>query len=318
MSSPSPALSFTALRLQFSIQRPGRLIHFPGSAWRGALGHQLRRIACITGATECTGCSQRATCGYSYLFETPVTETQSIIGNYQDAPAPYVLYEQQSEPSSLDLYCTLIGRSTALWPLMHQSLIRAGSTKFGVAGRALTWHRTEAWSEAQSTWHVIDPLQPQSAPVFNPIIPPLPQTTLKIIFLTPMRMRRQGKNIRPDTFSFADWFSNLLRRLSLLSEFHQHHPIEADFHGLTQAAKAVVLQRCNLKWVEQIRHSTRQDTDMQIGGLVGEIYLNPNELADFWPYLWLGQFTHAGRSTTMGLGRYTIEAASLPIHPALR
>jgi CRISPR/Cas system endoribonuclease Cas6 (RAMP superfamily) len=32
----------------------------------------------------------------------------------------------------------------------------------------------------------------------------------------------------------------------------------------------------------------------------------------FWPYLWLGQWTHAGKGTSMGMGAYTIQPASLP------
>ncbi len=131
-------------------------------------------------------------------------------------------------------------------------------------------------------------------------------------------MRRQGQNVRPDNFSFADWFGNTLRRLSLLSEFHEDQPIQADFAGLMQAAKGVVLQYSDLRWVEQTRHSARQGTDMKLGGLVGDIHVMPSALEPFWPYLWLGQFTHIGRATTMGLGRYLIEAASLPSHPALR
>lgn len=52
---------------------------------------------------------------------------------------------------------------------------------------------------------------------------------------------------------------------------------------------------------------------MQLGGLVGIIRLEGLDLAPFWPYLWLGQWTHAGKATSIGLGRYTLElAASLP------
>jgi len=53
---------------------------------------------------------------------------------------------------------------------------------------------------------------------------------------------------------------------------------------------------------------------MQLGGLLGtvtfEVRAGPrshsNELAPFWPYIWLGQWTHAGKNTSMGLGKYEI------------
>ena len=112
-------------------------------------------------------------------------------------------------------------------------------------------------------------------------------------------------------FSFADLFGNVLRRLSLLQSFHTDQALEADFRGLSQAARVVPLREKNLRWEEQARHSSRQNADMSLGGLVGEIRLAGNELADFWPYLWLGQYTHAGRATTLGLGRYRIR----PVDP---
>ncbi len=29
---------------------------FPGSAWRGAMGHALKRLVCVTGMQDCTAC----------------------------------------------------------------------------------------------------------------------------------------------------------------------------------------------------------------------------------------------------------------------
>ncbi|MGH8476071.1 MAG: CRISPR system precrRNA processing endoribonuclease RAMP protein Cas6 [Methylococcales bacterium] len=54
---------------------------------------------------------------------------------------------------------------------------------------------------------------------------------------------------------------------------------------------------------------------MQMGGIVGRFQLDETELEPFWPYLWIGQWLHAGKSATMGPGRYAIEAASLPTKP---
>ena len=43
-----------------------------------------------------------------------------------------------------------------------------------------------------------------------------------------------------------------------------------------------------------------------MGGLVGEFELSDIGLKPFWPYLWLGQWTHSGKGTVMGLGRYRL------------
>ena len=36
-----------------------------------------------------------------------------------------------------------------------------------------------------------------------------------------------------------------------------------------------------------------------------------HDLAEFWPYLWLGQWTHVGKGTSMGMGAYTIESLAV-------
>jgi len=46
-----------------------------------------------------------------------------------------------------------------------------------------------------------------------------------------------------------------------------------------------------------------------MGGLIGEVELDGAGLESFWPYLWLGQWTHAGKGAVMGLGGYRIESA---------
>ena len=117
----------------------------------------------------------------------------------------------------------------------------------------------------------------------------------------------------PDEFRFTNLFKNLLRRLSMLSYFHTDTPLETDFAGLSRAADAVPVARNELSWRDWTRYSSRQQTSMQMGGLVGEVEFEAPDWNPFWPYLWLGQWTHAGKGTSMGLGRYSIGVpVSLP------
>ena len=60
------------------------------------------------------------------------------------------------------------------------------------------------------------------------------------------------------------------------------------------------------RWHEWTRYSARQDTLLQMGGLVGSFALPGAALAPFWSCLWAGQWTHAGKGAVMGLGRYRL------------
>ncbi len=71
-------------------------------------------------------------------------------------------------------------------------------------------------------------------------------------------------------------------------------------------AVALLLAATRLRWRDWSRYSSRQWTAVPMGGLVGEIELNGLGLEPFWPWLWLGQWTHAGKGAVMGLGGYRV------------
>jgi hypothetical protein len=140
--------------------------------------------------------------------------------------------------------------------------------------------------------------------------PPLPQH-IKLHFNTPLRLSQANKNIRAADFNFGVFFNTLLRRQSMISYFHTESPLEIDFAALTTQARAVHLSAAQLDWFDWTRYSSRQETEISMGGLVGTVELVGYDLAEFWPYLWLGQWTHVGKGTSMGMGAYSIESLAV-------
>src|SRR5690606_12579235 len=67
-----------------------RLPDYAGSMLRGAFGHALRRVACMTRMKECTGCPLLATCPYSQIFETPPLAHHAL-QKFSAMPNPYVI-----------------------------------------------------------------------------------------------------------------------------------------------------------------------------------------------------------------------------------
>jgi hypothetical protein len=97
----------------------------------------------------------------------------------------------------------------------------------------------------------------------------------------------------------------------MISYFHTESPLEIDFAALTTQARAVHLSAAQLDWFDWTRYSSRQETEISMGGLVGTVELVGYDLAEFWPYLWLGQWTHVGKGTSMGMGAYSIESLAV-------
>lgn len=319
MNDSSPQLPIARFRFVFTARDRVALPDYAGSAWRGAFGHALRKAVCVTRMKTCEACLLRHTCAYAYVFETPPPPAAEKMTKYSHVPHPFLLEPDISARrlSSGDNYIlgfSSVGHAARYLPYVIHALGTAAERGVGKgAGRmALTEVRQERtpgsgdWCSIYRPGGVPEPFAPCS-----PEAPPMPPS-LTIRLHTPLRLKRDGKLVTPDAFTFSDLAVSLLRRVSMLSFFHTDTPLETDFAGLAHKARAARIGQARLEWKDWTRYSSRQQAEMQMGGLVGEFELDLGGLEVFWPYLWLGSFVHAGAVTSMGLGRYTIEPASLP------
>ena len=232
---------------------------------------------------------------------------------YETVPHPYILSPSGSADGDTYSLCfAIIGQANRHLPVFLHALKVAAEGPKGVAGNQLVLGRVEQeTSPGSDDWRSVygsDGMLATSPPA-TPIVPPV-LTGCEIHFLTPLRVKRDGRHVGPADFRFADLFGNLLRRVSMLTAHHTDTPLETNFRELIDAAQTVHCE-ARLRWRELTRYSTRQKTAMQMGGLVGTISVERQDLHEFWPYLWLGQWIHAGGGATMGLGQYRV-TASLP------
>lgn len=309
-------------RLVLEAEEPLRLPHYSGSAWRGVFGNGLRRTVCATRAPSCGGCLLLDHCIYAYIFETPPPPGTGKLRLYNAAPHPFVLEPPADGPMALDagtrypLGLTLVGRANRHLPFIVHAFRVAGRRGIGKGnGRFALPKVAQELVPGSGDWVEIfggqdERLAPRPpSRVELPACPPV----VGVELLTPLRLRREGSLVGPGDFRFRDLFGSLLRRLSLLSYFHTDEPLELDFSALVRAADGVPMLQAQLGWREWTRFSSRQGGTMQMGGIVGKFRLHGEGLEPFWPYLWAGQWVHAGKAATMGLGRYRLQAlASLP------
>ena len=309
-----PVIPLKTYRFHFDTAKPIRLPDYPGSAWRGALGHALKRTVCVVRNIVCSQCLLKHACAYSYIFETPPPADTEKMRKYTTTPHPFVLRFPKNayEANFYFLDLTLFGHGQRFLPYIIHALMTAG--KDGIGGHRQVFELVRVdnidFQGGSTVSYENGQLQPQQQAV-SPPVPDIPPQ-IQLTFDSPLRIKQEQKNLTSGNFNFGSFFSTLLRRISMISYFHTDTPLETDFAGLTAKARTIEITAQQLQWYDWTRYSSRQQTEMNMGGLVGTIILDTRDIEDFWPYLWLGQWTHTGKATSMGLGAYRIRSTSLP------
>ena len=308
-----PVVPIKAYLFHFETAEKIRLPEYPGSAWRGAFGHALKKTVCIVRNTPCHDCLLKNACAYSYIFETPPAANTEKMRKYTAAPHPFVLrFPKSAIENHYQLEVLLFGHGQRYFPYIVHALQTAGQEGIGGQRQQFRLQKIDDISteNAPQTIYADGNLLPQHT-AQSPAAPAMP-AHIEIYFYSPIRIKQDNKNLAGAEFNFAAFFGALLRRISLISYFHTDTPLETDFAGLTGQAKTIRFSRQQLKWYDWTRYSSRQQTEMNMGGLIGSVELDMRGLETFWPYLWLGQYTHVGKGATMGMGAYRIKPASLP------
>lgn len=309
-----PAL--TRVRFEIEAAEPLRLPAYPGSAWRGLLGHSLRRTVCVTRQPTCAGCLLQGTCAYSVFFESPPPNPQTAT-RYTALPHPFVLdvdasaEREVARGAPLPLGMTLIGPAIDLLPYLIQTLERAGQRGLGSHGGRFALCRVLAEEGLGSDqWRpVFDADSREYRRLVSPPpggTPPAPTGPIRIDFQTPMRIKRHGHFVGAAEIEPGDLIRNLLARLSSLAAFYGPADAPYDWTGLADLGSDLLLTNKELTWSDWTRYSSRQGTTMQMGGLVGTLTLAGAGVPSLWTALWLGQWTHVGKGTSFGLGKYRV------------
>lgn len=297
----NPELPLARFRLIFRSSKPVAPNWFPGSAWRGVLGHELQARACSSAG--CQNQKHAPDCRYRYLFETTLSS-----GKFTDSgtvPHPFVLsvpWRTVAPSGIVVLHLSLFGHAVSDAGLILDAL-RHGARRLQPIGPLDLVSMEEEAEPGSGIWRL---LQQRPSPNAGPVsIPPAP-ATVRISLSTPLRLRIQNQEITAAKFRVAHLFSNLLRRVSLLTAHHTDTPLETDFAALSRMAERISFIRKELSWYDMARYSSRQDDLVPIGGLLGTFEFSLCGFKSLWPYFWLGQFTHAGKGTALGLGHYQV------------
>lgn len=303
-------LSFSEYRCVYQAEERVILPEFTGSLWRGALGHALLKHAC------CGQHPHQTNCVYQRLFE-PTTQQVSAIHELlkysHTLPVPYVIQTlpQPTRPyaagENFGFSLILIGNAQQNWSSVLNSLLHVGDGGLGrTKGKACLKEICQyaPLTIPQTLFFDGKVLAAPAIAATTLTIPPAP-TTIKVQFLTPVTLSNDA------LFSVDRFLMSLIRRISLLQSYYGNQPLDRNFKQLKQQALSLADQATtNLHSGGWKRYSSRQQLTHPLQGVWGDIILQGEALAEFWAFLYLGQWLQVGKHANMGMGRYRLENAN--------
>lgn len=300
----SDSLPIARYRFTLRAEAPLTVAEYPGSMLRGAFGHGLKSVSCLTDLPSCGDCPMRDTCRYPALFEPRPGPEQA---RFPDIPAPYIVEADNHQNRRLvagetwTFHMVLFGPALDQLPVIIMAWQRAATQGLGKGKARCRLEQVEWLSSRGETRVIFHEHAPRVVP-HEPFlsIPPLAsRREVDMELLTPTRVQSRGKLCNGNELTGSIVLHALARKIELYAGSYwgamwQRPPIPADLE-LTATTRMQQWQR----------YSSRQHQTMSLNGLVGKLQLR-GTLDEWLPWLWLGQLTHLGKNTSFGLGRYRL------------
>lgn len=301
----SDSLPIARYRFTLRTEAPLMVAEYPGSMLRGAFGHGLKSVSCLTDLPHCSECPMRDACRYPALFEPRPGPEQS---RFPDIPAPYILEadnhqnRQLAAGKSWSFHMVLFGSAIDQLPVIIMAWQRAATQGLG-KGKARCRLEQVEWlapnGDAQTIFHEHSPrVVPHEAHLSIPALTSRHEVTMEL--LSPTRIQSGGKLRQGSELTGPIVLHALARKIELYAGSYWgamwKRPAIPEDLELTQATRMQQWQR----------YSSRQRQAMSLNGLVGTLRLS-GSLDQWLPWLWLGQYTHLGKNTSFGLGQYRLE-----------
>lgn len=308
----SPSILFgdlPLLKLRFSakLTKQATLPPFLGSAWRGLIGWQLKKLVCpFDRKYVCKSCTIKEHCPYFMLFER-----ESSLPGLMETPRGYIFYPSAYHNGNLELHITLIGSCVKFLPVLAKALFKGQGKGLGI-GRfpyeIISW--AEMLHGGKSNPLQLNPDAHQSSigpyPV-NSWLKKTPQCRdgFTIQLVTPVRLRKEGKYLGIMNWPF--FFSCLARRLEALNCVFNEGSLfgKEIWKALQHQFESQDKIEYNLKWQDLYRYSKRQKRKIPMGGLVGSVTV-PNPSPWFMEWWQVASLVHVGKGAAMGLGKINI------------
>jgi len=311
------ALTFEFYRFRFQFHSAGTL-YFPpyksGNIVRGAFGNIFRKLVCIPTCQDANICDVRATCPYARVFEPRAARGEGPSG-LADWPRPFVFRAshldgrtvRQGEAFYFDVHIFDVrDPALAYFVLAFARLAREG---LGPGrGRADMTAVDQLDLRGVTVARVFDGERVRVGELTAPIAMEMGMSDIagsveqvRVQFVTPTELK-SGHHVAEHP-EFGILFGRLRDRISTLRMLYGAGPLDIDFRGIGERAAAVRTIRSKLQRATVDRLSSHTGQRHSLGGFVGEVEYE-GKLAEFMPYLYLGQWIGAGRQCVWGKGMF--------------
>ena len=286
--------------------------HFPlykGSMLRGTLGNYLRHAVCMMQGKDCPDCMLVKTCIFPKLFTFVSAPENSRIAPMM--PPPFCFEPPQDNVCDFapgDSFCfrlKLFSYAVEYLPYFIHSFKLAGQRGMGRGTKEGHGRFSLNDVQLEDGVSIYDAVNEQLFLSLPHMCDSYDESSLTINLLTPLRFK-QANHLAAE-LDFSLLFQLILRRLGSLYalEGKDFRLPQDDFKVLQQAASSVRITASNLHWRDWRRFSGRQNTTMQLGGLVGSVrYSGPIKV--FSEHLDFATKVHLGKQTSFGLGALSV------------
>ncbi len=298
---------FPIYKFQFTLKLDGPLKapRFKGSMLRGAMGHQLKRVACVSSDRDCDACPVTKSCPYFVSFET----RGLFDGNQRDCPHPYLINckderRDLKRGASLIFDLILMGSHVRNLPYFLHSFIQVGAEK-GLTRGKIGFEIKSVKNKGIEIYDAKTQCLLESQTPLPDLVEDLsPVDSLEVNLLTPTRIRSNKRYVGKELESL-DFLKCLYHTMEGLQPYlgDLSLPSKTEFFGKSNALK---IRNKNLRWQPVLRHSNRQRKKIPMGGVMGSFQLQGQPLEEITPYLFLLPLTNLGKNRVFGLGQVEI------------
>ncbi len=311
-------LSFSHYRLTLSPEGHILMPKFgKGNILRGAFGSSLRNLLCVVKqkSKNCPTCQIKERCPYALIFSpigiNPAKRLQNPPRGYVIKP-PLDMETAYNRERPLIFEMILVGDRNPYLPYLIVSFNELGERGLGLNRGKFKLTGIEIIKDGE-TIPIYDPSSNMVKNLDGRITGKemlskashLDPTQIRLCFLTPTRIKynptgEKGNSELVRNLEFHHLVRRLRDRLNALSVTYCGGPLEIDFQGIAEKARAVNTMRSDLKWVEQRRKGFHDQS-----GFVGEIIFR-GDLSEYLPLIVAGQYLHVGEDAVFGHGWYEI------------